>query len=190
VSIERRVDDPLAPTSVVLNPPNPATGVAVHSSAVLATGANRLDVARRALDSVAVEQGSANTAGGALFGRSLANFTQAAPIPVDVRRTALKQVDQDLVKEGLLDKVGGTVSTAAQKTLGWGKSMAIPTPGVLVKGCLDACNICEPELQQQIALDLVHRDLENQLLKKQIDLLEKSQEYRCCPTDETETASP
>ncbi len=25
------------------------------------------------------------------------------------------------------------------------------------------------------------RSFENQLLKKQIDLLEKSQEYRCCP---------
>ncbi len=189
-SIERRVDDPLAPTSVVLNSPKPATGVAVHSSAVLATGANRLDVARRALDSVAVEQGSANTAAGALFGRPLANFTQAAPIPVDIRRAALKQVDQDLVKEGLLDKVDGTVSAAAQKTLGWDRTMAIPTPGVLVKGCLDACDICEPELRRQIALDLVRKDLENQLLKKQIDLLEKSQEYRCCPADGTETTTP
>jgi hypothetical protein len=40
-SIERRVDDPAAPTGVVLNPPKPVTGVAVRSSAVLATGANR-----------------------------------------------------------------------------------------------------------------------------------------------------
>jgi hypothetical protein len=55
---------------------------------------------------------------------------------------------------------------------------------------LDDCDICEPELQQQIALDLVRKDLENQLLKKQIDLLEKSQEYRCCPADETETTTP
>lgn len=189
VSIERRVDDPLAPTSVALNPPKPATGVAVHSSAVLATGANRLDVARRALDSVAVEQAGVGPAAGVLLGRSFTNFTHAAPIPVDARRAALKQVDQDLVKEGLLDKEGGTVSTAAQKTLGWEKTMAIPTPGVLVKGCLDDCDICEPELKQQIALDLVRRDLENQLLKKQIDLLEKSQEYRCCPAAETGTAT-
>lgn len=189
VSIERRVDDPLAPTSVALNPPKPATGVAVHSSAVLATGTNRLDVARRALDSVAVEQASAGPAAGVLLGRSFANYTHAAPIPVDVRRAALKQVDQDLVREGLLDKEGGTVPAASQKTLGWEKTMAIPTPGVLVKGCLDDCDICEPELKQQIALDLVRRDLENQLLKKQIDLLEKSQEYRCCPAAETETAT-
>jgi hypothetical protein len=54
---------------------------------------------------------------------------------------------------------------------------------VLVKGCLDTCDVCEPELQKQIALELEHKDLENQLLKKQIDLLEKSQEYRCCPEE-------
>ena len=189
-SIERRVDDPLAPTSVALNAPTPATGVAVHSSVVLATGANRLDVAKRALDSVAVEHGSASTPASALFGRSFPNFPQAAPIPVDVRQAALKQVDQDLVKEGLLDKVGGTVSAKAQQTLGWERTMAIPTPGVLVKGCLDACDICEPELQQQIALDLARKDLENQLLKKQIDLLEKSQEYRCCPAAQADTTGP
>ena len=190
VSIDRRVDDPLTPTGVMLNPPKPVTGVAVHSSAVLATGANRLDVARRALESVAVEQTGASTVVGGLFNRSMANFTQQAPVPINARDAALQQVDQDLVKEGLLDKVGGVVSPTAQKALGWNKTMAIPTPGVLVKGCLDECNICEPELQQEIALDLVRKDLENQLLKKQIDLLEKSQSYRCCPAGETEPPAP
>lgn len=188
VRIERRVDDPLAPTGVALNPPKPATGVAVHSSLVLANGANRLDVARRAQESVAVEQG-ATAAVGALFARFNPTFTQVQPIPVDVRQAALLQVDQDLVEAGLLDKVGGEVSIDLQKALGWEKTMAIPTPGLFVKGCLDDCDICEPELLQQIALDLARKDLENQLLKKQIDLLEKSQEYRCCPATETETAT-
>jgi hypothetical protein len=190
VSIDRRVDDPLAPTGVVLNPPKPPTGVAVRSSAVLATGANRLDVARRALESVAVEQGAATAAAGSLFRTPLATFTQQAQISVSARQAALQQVDQDLVKEGLLSKVGGEVAPAFQKAVGWNKTMAIPTPGVLVKGCLDDCDICEPELQQQIALDLVRKDLENQLLKKQIDILEKSQEYRCCPAGEAEPAVP
>ncbi|HEY9460410.1 MAG TPA: hypothetical protein VIR04_06395 [Paralcaligenes sp.] len=189
VAIDRRVNDPLAPTGAVLNQPKPATGVAIHSSAVLATGANRLDVARRALDSVAVEQ--ADTAAAVtLLGRQFAALAQQTPIPVSIRQAALQQVDQDLVKEGLIDKVGGTVSPTMQKKLGWEKTMAIPTPGILVKGSLDNCDICEPELQQQIALDLVRQDLENQLLKKQIDLLEKSQEYRCCPADEIESSKP
>ena len=35
-------------------------------------------------------------------------------------------------------------------------------------------------------LEATRKDLENQLLKKQIDLLEKSQQYRCCPAGEVE----
>jgi hypothetical protein len=189
VSIDRRVDDPLAPTGVTLNPPKPVTGVAVRPSAVLATGANRLEVARRALESVAVEGGSAAPAVGLLV-RSSAVFTQQQAIPLNLRQAALRQVDEDLVKEGLLDKVGGTVSPGLQKALGFEKELALPTPGVLVKGCLDDCDICEPELKQEMALDLARKDLENQLLKKQIDLLEKSQEYRCCPAGEVEPPAP
>ena len=77
--------------------------------------------------------------------------------------------------------MGGDASRPAKESLGWSREMAMPTPGVLVKGCLDECDICEPELKQHMALDLVHMDLENALLKKQIELLEKSREYRCCP---------
>ena len=56
-----------------------------------------------------------------------------------------------------------------------------------MKGCLDDCNICEETLMQEIELDLAHKQLVNELLKKQIDLLEKSQEYRCCPVGSEET---
>jgi hypothetical protein len=55
-----------------------------------------------------------------------------------------------------------------------------------VRGCIDDCDICEPARKREIELDLVRKDLENQLLKKQIELLEKSQEYRCCPEGEAE----
>jgi len=57
---------------------------------------------------------------------------------------------------------------------------------VIVKGCLDTCSICEPEVEKKIQYELDRMDLENQLLKRQIDLLEKSQEYRCCPGKERE----
>lgn len=176
VSIERRIDDPVAPTGVALNPPKASTGIAVQPATVLATSANRLEVTRRALDSVALER-SVN-----LSARSFLN--QQASIPLNVRQEALRQVDQDLVKAGMLDKVGGVVLPAFQKRLAWHRTMAIPTPGVMVKGCLDDCCICEPELKQQMVLDIERRELENQLLKKQIDLLEKSQQYRCCPAAE------
>ena len=130
--------------------------------------------------------GGTTAATGALLSRSIAVFAPQEPFPVAVRKAALQLVDQDLVGENLLDKVGGQVSADAVKKFSWNKTLSLPTPGVLVKGCLDDCDICEPELKQQRQLELTHKDLENQLLKKQIDLLEKSQEYRCCPEGETE----
>lgn len=190
VSIERRVDDPAAPTGVSLNPPKPATQVAVKSSLVLATGSNRLEVAQRALQSVTVEEGEPSPGAGGLgllAARRLGNVAVQAAIPVNLRQAALQQVDQDLVQQGLLDRAGGGVSDRAQAALGWSRTLALPTPGVLVRGCLDECDICEPELKQLMDLEIARKDLENQLLKKQIDLLEKSQEYRCCPAGETET---
>jgi hypothetical protein len=177
----------VAPTGVLLNPPKPVTGVGILTSRVLATSSNRLDVATRALQSVAVEQGGAAGTTGAQMTRTLAAFAPQGTIPVNVREAALQQVDQDLVNEGLLDKIGGSVPPAAQQALGWEKTMSIPTPGVLVKGCLDDCDICEPELKRLEDLEATRKDLENQLLQKQISLLEKSQEYRCCPADEEDT---
>ena len=128
-----------------MNPPKPPTGVAVNSSLVLATGSNRLAVAQRALQSVAVEEGGGAIGAATLATRSFATFVAQAAIPVNLRQAALQQVDQDLVQQGLLDKVGGVASPAAQQALGWNRTLALPTPGVLVKGCLDDCDICEPE---------------------------------------------
>lgn len=189
VSIERRVIDPQAPTSVTLNPPRPVTGVAVRPAAVLATSTSRLEVAKRANDSVAVEHSVTGNMVGTGNLRAFAAFA-AAPIPQAARDAALQAVDQDLVKQGLIDKVGGQVSPRAQALYGWSREMAMPTPGVLVKGCLDDCDICEPELKRQIDLELARMDLENQLLAKQIALLEQSQEYRCCPAGAAEAAPP
>jgi hypothetical protein len=59
---------------------------------------------------------------------------------------------------------------------------------VIVKGCLDECNVCEPELVRRHELELARLDLQNQLLKRQIELLEQSQEYRCCPGTEAPEA--
>src|SRR5215475_7187115 len=86
LGIDRRVDDPMAPTGVDLNPPKPVTGVSVLSSRVLATSSNRLEVATRALQSVAVEQGDAPGARVALAARTLTNVGGQAPIPVNVRQ--------------------------------------------------------------------------------------------------------
>jgi hypothetical protein len=96
-------------------------------------------------------------------------------------------VDQDLVASGLLTAVGGTASPEAKKNFSVTIESCLPTPGIIVKGCIDTCDVCEPELHKKIELELEEQSLKNQLLKRQIELLDKSQEYRCCP-GETEPA--
>ncbi len=181
VGITRRVDDPAAPTGVTLNDPPPFGGVTVIPDGVRATSGQRLDVERQARTSVA--EASATTP--SLLARAAffpAGTTVAAqPLSTVARQAALAAVDDELVKEGLLDKVGGDVSTKAQGLLGWERQIALPTAGIIVKGCLDECDVCEPSLDKEIELELERKRLENELLKKQIALLDKSQEYRCCP---------
>jgi hypothetical protein len=42
-------------------------------------------------------------------------------------------------------------------------------------------------LYKEIELDLERKELENQRLKREIELMEKDQEHRCCPADSKET---
>ena len=77
-----------------------------------------------------------------------------------------------------------------RKELSWEIHSSLPTLGLLVPGCIDDCDVCEPELQREIELELEHKSLRNQLLKRQIELLDKAQEYRCCPVGEDEVPTP
>ena len=79
-----------------------------------------------------------------------------------------------------LDK-NGNVTGDAKKRYSFVRQSSLPTPGILVKGCLDHCNVCEETRLKSIELDVERRKLENELLQKHITLLEKSHEYRCCP---------
>jgi hypothetical protein len=178
VAVDRRVVDPAAPTGVTLNPtPNPS-GVAPIPTGVLATSASRLEVGRMARTSAAEEAAVARPAGLALAAGG-GSFAQAA-IPPDVRAAALAQADAALQAEQLID-ANGEVAPEAKKRLDWTRTISLPTPGVVVRGCLDECDVCEPEVALAIQLDLKRKELENQMLQRQIDLLDKSQEYRCCP---------
>jgi hypothetical protein len=94
-------------------------------------------------------------------------------------------VDKELVNVGLLDQVGGVISPEAKDRYSFVAQSCLPTAGLYVKGCLDECNICEREFMKELELNLERKKLENELLKRQIDLLEKSQEYRCCPAEIT-----
>lgn len=185
-AIERRVDDPAAPSRASLNPPVSHGQIAVVPASVLATQKDRVAVEQVGRDSVAAQQRQNFGAVAAIGASSLAFAAfQPAPEPLSaaVRKAALENVDKDLVATGLLTAVGGTVSTQAQRSFEVTTESCLPTAGVIVKGCLDTCDICEPEVQRKIQLDLEGQELRNQLLKRQIELLEKSQEYRCCPAD-------
>jgi hypothetical protein len=179
VGISRRVDDPAAPTGVTLNDPPPFGGVTVIPDGVRATNPQRLDVERQARTSVAEASTTPGFVSRVAFLGAAAIAAQ--PLTAAVRQAALAAVDEELVKEGLLTAVAGDVSDKAKSLLGWERQIALPTAGVIVKGCLDECDVCEPSLDKEIELELERKQLENELLKKQIALLEKSQEYRCCP---------
>ena len=158
-------------TRVAALPLDPSTGVGVLSNSVLSTDANR-----RAsyLEGVTRVEGSDRSVAGAALRQ------QIPVLAIATRAQALKQVRGDLVKAGLLDS-SGKVSAEAQKSYSFTRQSSLPTPGVLVKGCLDECNVCESARLQSIELDIERKQLENALLQKQIALLEQSQEYRCCP---------
>jgi hypothetical protein len=148
-------------------------GLSILSTGVLATRPEAATISGSKLT-------SARLAGniGGRFNPSASSSEYLLPKDVVAAVTAI--VTKELVDEGLING-DGTVSDAAKKQYGFQTTMALPTPGVMVKGCMDDCDICEPEVQKAIQLDLDNKQLQNELLKKQIELLDKSQEYRCCP---------
>ena len=194
VSVLRRVVDAAGDSSVVARPVRPGSGIKVLPAGILATQTARLDVQAVGRTSAAAQ--AANIVGGGVGGfGGIGGLTQvlsplrvainAQPVPVDVQDAALKKIDADLVKEGVLEKAGSdAVGARLAAELSFERTFCLPTQGVVVKGCIDPCNVCEEERQKAMALDLVRKDLENKLLARQIELLDKAQEYRCCPVGE------
>ena len=196
--------DPAADVALTNHSPALSGQIAAIPAGVLATSTDRLSVENigRASDAARLEGGVAvptgfagvgspafATAGGGLLTAVRMQSLQAVePLPVAIRDRALRQVDQELVAAGLLDKPGGDVSPEAKVRFSFERCSSIPTPGLLVRGCLDECDICEPELKKAIDLELEHKRLENEHLRRTIELMEKDQEHRCCPVEEEEPA--
>ena len=171
VAIERRVIlDPSSDfTRVQLSQIAPSAGVGRTSTQLLATDPQaRFNSLSSVTGTIALAQGPGGPA-----------FAAREPLKMDLRQEALKQVDNELTEAGLLGP-DGKVSSDARLRYGFESKTSLPTPGVLVKGCIDDCSICEPELNQERMLEIERKTLENKLLQRQIDLLDKSQEYRCC----------
>jgi hypothetical protein len=193
-AIERRVIDPAADTRVTNNPLSSRGDVAAIPSAVLATDKERLKAEEIGRASFAARAFPAAGSAGlpSAFALSVAGLRALSvpaiePLSAAVRQQALQQVDKDLVAAKLLDATDGKMSTQAQKQFSFEIHSSLPTPGLLVKGCLDECDICEPEVKREMELELERRKLENDRLKRQIDLMDKDQEHRCCPAGEEPT---
>lgn len=193
VSIERRVLDPVAPTSVPANPFRPVGQIAAVPQDVPATSAQRLAMLERSIQAEQRVQtqalqplpgGQANLRTAAVAFAAVADPGVQQPLPDNVREKALAFVDEQLVKQGLLDRETKQVSKEAKQEFSYERKTSIPTAGVIVKSCMDDCSICEPELHKKMQLELERMELENKLLARKIELLDKAQEYRCCPADE------
>jgi hypothetical protein len=111
---------------------------------------------------------------------NIAGFGTA--ITPELRADILKQLDKELLAAGIIDK-SGKPADELKKKFDFEIESSLPTAGIIVKGCLDECNTCEPARKERV-------HLENEMLRKQIELLEKSQEYRCCPVKCEEVTAP
>ena len=181
VAIERRVLDDNAPIGGVLQPAGTKIPIALVPQDVPATAVlKRATVAAGTAgfsslaSNVNADTFSLLTANPALVKPAFLfeqNF--ASPLDGDTRNKALKEVDEQLAAKNLIGK-DGKVATETKQQIDFEAEFSLPTAGIIVKGCLDDCDICEPLLKEKL-------QLENDLLRKQIELLDKSQEYRCCP---------
>jgi hypothetical protein len=186
VAIERRVDDPAAPTDPDRRVVPDFTGqVAVRTQAVLATDEKRVQIERTAREA-AIERQRASFGGvgvdtGLFATRARVLSINQEPLRANVRQAALAAVDKELVEAGLLDARSGKPTEKIIAELSWEREELLPTPGLMVKGCLDECDTCEPALKRQIELELEEHALRNKMLGRQVELLENAQEYRCCP---------
>jgi len=195
VAIERRVEDIAAPTGAYQRVPVDTTGkIAVLRQSIPATSKKRLEIEQMARTShvetmkatiAATGLGQRTVYSGGAFSENVATMARE-PINIDLRTAALAAVDKELDAAGILDAKAGKPTERVIAELSWDRDEILPTPGILVKGCLDRCETCEPALQDEIKLGIERKRLENELLKRQIELLEKSQEYRCCPAGSVE----
>lgn len=194
VAIERRVLDPVAPAPVPANPIRSVGQIATLPQEVPATNSERIAIEARGLQS---EQQYAQAGSPGTFGRvgAVAAFQQTPsavvqqPIAEATRKAALATVDKELADRGLIDAKTGLVSAQVVAQFRFERRTSLPTAGIIVKGCLDDCDVCEPAVQERTKLELERLALENKLLQRQIDLLDKSQEYRCCPAGAVDEGS-
>lgn len=178
VSIERRVLDDNAPVGGILQPGKRKVPIALVPQDLPATATlKRTTVLAGAATAglSSIDTSALSIAAAPILNRVVFNtdINAGTALEGETRIKALKEVDEQLMNRNLIDKAGNVAPETKQK-IDFEMEFSLPTPGIIVKGCLDDCDVCEPFLKERM-------QLENDLLRKQIELLEKSQDYRCCP---------
>ena len=171
VRIDRTFRDSSAPETVTQTAPKKPTGLTVLPQTIRATDPELVQRMQAARIAAADTMQPGTPAGFASF--------QVRAVDPGVREEALKQADAALMRAGLLTEDGEPHPDAVAR-MGWSRELQIPVDGVIVRTCLDECDACEPEMHQRIALELERMELENRMLERRIELLDREDVYRCC----------
>lgn len=183
-AVGTRVIDPVGSSSVVSRPIAKDQALTAIPAGVLANSVKMPEVVSAYRTTEQQNNGVSSFQRINISSLSAINTNQE-PINQTLSNKAINAVHTDLQKNGILD-TKGNVTDEIRAELEFEYRASLPTPGVVVKGCLDDCQTCEPALEESIKLELEHKRLQNDLLKRRIELLENAQEYRCCPVDEAE----
>ena len=206
LAVRGRVIDPVGDSAVEAVPARPVSAVSVLPSGVLATADNRVNVETAGRTSAAAGRANILAPIGGISGIGAAGNLAAVAQPVrgfslggaavrpqpltDAQRKAALEAANKELRDANIVTADGKLTAQIKAELEFEITTCLPTQAIVIKGCLDACNTCEDGRQREIKLDLDRKQLENEMLKKQIELLEKSQEYRCCPAGEAEHPEP
>lgn len=177
--IERRVVNEAAPVGLNLLP---------VAAAKLNLIAEDIPVTKAAKVNVEFAKANANLAGAQATNLAFIANPNLRALTVTEMKEALDKVDKELIAEGILSPQR-LVSEKLIAEIKFESESSLPTAGIIVKGYLDDCDTCEPHLKESLALDNDRKRLENEMLKRQIELLDKSKDYRCC-ADELKAEVP
>jgi hypothetical protein len=183
-AIRTRVIDPAGDSSVINRPIARDPQLTVLPAGILANASKLPEVKSAYLASEMQSPQLASFRRLNVASLNVANLNQE-PISPSLNAVAISSVEADLQKNGILDKAG-RITKEVRNEIEFSFRSTLPTPGIVVKGCLDDCQTCEPALEESIKIELEREKLQNELLRRRIELLDKSQEYRCCPVGEAE----
>jgi hypothetical protein len=169
-AVERRLIDQAAPIDTRMRVPAVAQKVSIRPETVSATHPDRIAIERRDRESLA-ERRFAGAESASASMRAVDSAAAAMAGPAE-RVASMKAVDSELRQAGLVDQTGA-VAPSFRASLSWERTVLLPTSGVIVKGCLDDCDICEPEEKRRRELELERMALKNKLLARRIELLDK-----------------